>query len=65
MGGSFLSYSTSVAFAPWDFLLHAAKKNNNAAKFFVSLKQNNSEGFIGPRYFFLALTLDEKTNIPL
>ena len=31
-------------------LLHATKKNNNAAKFFVSLKQNNnnySEGLIG------------------
>ena len=27
-------------------LLHATKKNNNAAKFFASLKQNNSEGFI-------------------
>ena len=25
----------------------AAKKNNNTAKFIVSLKQNNSEGFIG------------------
>ena len=46
-GGSFSSYAISVAFARWDFLLHAAKKNNNAAKFFVSLKQNNSEGFIG------------------
>ena len=32
------------------FLLHAAKKNNNAAKCFVSLKQNNSEGFIGATY---------------
>ena len=46
-GGSFPSYAISVAFARWNFLLHAAKKNNNAAKFFVSLKQNNSEGFIG------------------
>ena len=33
--------------ARWNFLLPAAKKNNNAAKFTVSLKQNNSEGFIG------------------
>ena len=40
-GGSFQSYAISVAFARWNFLLHAAKKNNNAAKFFVSLMQNN------------------------
>ena len=46
-GGSFPSYAISVAFARWNFLLHAAKKNSNAAKFSVSLKQNNSEGFIG------------------
>jgi len=46
-GGSLPSYAISVAFARWKFVLHAAKKNNNAAKFFVSLKQNNSEGFIG------------------
>ena len=46
-GGSFPSYAISVAFARWNFLLHAAKKNNNASEFFVSLKQNNSEGFIG------------------
>ena len=45
-GGSFPSYAISVAFARWNFLLHTSKKkNNNAAKFFVSLKQNNSEGF--------------------
>ena len=30
-GGSFPSYAISVAFALWNFLLHAAKKNNNAA----------------------------------
>ena len=46
-GGSFSSYAISVAFAQWNFLLHATKKNNDAAKFFVCLKQNNSEGFIG------------------
>ena len=46
-GGSFSSYVISVTFARWNFLLHTAKKNNNMAKFFVSLKQNNSEGFIG------------------
>ena len=46
-GGSFPSYAISVAFARWNFLLHAAKKNNNGAKFFVPFKQNNSEGFIG------------------
>ena len=46
-GGSFSSYVISDAFARWNFLLHAAKKNNNVAKFSVSLKQNNSEGFIG------------------
>ena len=46
-GGSFSSYVISVTFARWNFLLHTAKKNNNTAKFFVSLKKNNSEGFIG------------------
>ena len=46
-GGSFPSYAISVAFARWIFLLHAAKKNSNVANFSVSLKQNNSEGFIG------------------
>ena len=35
-GGSCPSYAISVAFARWNFLLHAAKKKNNAAKFFVS-----------------------------
>ena len=40
-GGSFPSYAISVAFARWNFLLHAAKKNDNAARFFVSLKQNS------------------------
>ena len=54
-GGSFPSYAISVAFARWNFLLHAAKKNNNASEFFVSLKQNNSEGFIGAPYIFLTL----------
>ena len=33
-GGSFPSYAVSIAFARWNFLLHAAKKNN-AAKFCV------------------------------
>ena len=47
LGGSFPSYAISVAFARWNFLLHAAEKNNNASNFFVSLKQNYSEGFIG------------------
>ena len=46
-GGSFPSYAIPVAFARWKFLLHAATKNSNAAKFFLSLKQNNSEVFIG------------------
>ena len=46
-GGSFPSYTISVSFASLNFLLHAAKKNDNAAKVFVSLKQNNSEGYIG------------------
>ena len=31
-----------TAFARWNFLLPVAKKNNNAATFNVSLKQNNS-----------------------
>ena len=30
-GGSFPSYAISVAFALWNFLLHAVKKSNNAA----------------------------------
>ena len=47
LGGSVSAYAISVTFARWNFLLHTAKKNNNTAKFFVSLKQNNSEGFIG------------------
>ena len=33
-GGPFPPYLLSVAFVRWNFLLHAAKKNNNAAKFF-------------------------------
>ena len=45
-GGSFPSYTISVAFTRRNFLMHAAKKNNDAANFFVSLKQNNSEVFI-------------------
>ena len=57
-GGSFLSYAISVALARWNFLLHAAKKNDNAAKFFVSLKPNTSEGFTGAPYF-LALKRDQ------
>ena len=32
-GGSFPSYAISAAFARWKFLLHTAKKNNNAANF--------------------------------
>ena len=47
LGGSFPSYAISVVFARRNFLLHASKKNKNATKLFVSLKQNNSEGFIG------------------
>ena len=38
-GGSFPSNATSVAFVRWNFLLHAAKKDYNAAKFFVSLSK--------------------------
>ena len=47
LGGSFPSYAISITFSRWNFLLHAAKKDNYAATFFVPLKQNNSEGFIG------------------
>ena len=43
------------AFARWNFLLHAAKQNNKAAKFFVSLEENNSEGFNGAPKILLAL----------
>ena len=45
-GGLFPSYAISVAFACWNFLLYAAKKNNNAVSLCL-VKQNNSEGFIG------------------
>ena len=61
-GGLFPSYAISIVFARWDILLHAAKKNNNAAKFCVSLKQNNSEGFISAPSIFLAL---KRPNISL
>ena len=44
---AFAAYANDCAFACWNFSLHAAKKNNNAPNFFVSLKQNNSEGSIG------------------
>ena len=40
---SFASYAYDSAFAGWNFLLPAITKNNNAANFLVSLKQNNSE----------------------
>ena len=36
---------TAVAFARWNFLLPALRKNNNAAKFILPLKENTSEGF--------------------
>ena len=38
--GSFPPYAISVAFARWNFLLHVAKKNSNAVKSSVSLKEN-------------------------
>ena len=57
-GGSFPSYAISIAFSRWHFLLHAAK-NDNAAKYFVSLNQNNSEGFIGAPEIFLVLKGDQ------
>ena len=34
---AFAVYANGCAFARLNFSLHAAKKNNNAAKFFVSL----------------------------
>ena len=48
---AFAAYAYGCAFALWNFLLHAAKKNNNTAKCFVYLKQNNLEGFTGAPYF--------------
>ena len=45
-GGSFPSYAISVAFARWNFLLHALGKIITQRNF-LSLKQNTSEGFIG------------------
>ena len=42
-----------------EFFIACPKKNNIAAKFFVSLKQNNSEGFIGAPLIFLALRRDQ------
>ena len=44
---AFAAYAYGCAFALWNFLLLAAKKKNNAWTFFVSLKHNNLEGFIG------------------
>ena len=43
----FATYTYGCAFNCWNFLSPAARKNNNTAKFFVSLKKNNSEGFSG------------------
>ena len=45
-GGSFPSYAISVAFDRWNFSLHAAKKNLTRGNF-LSLRQNNWEGYIG------------------
>ena len=44
---AFTVYANECTFACWNFSFHAAKKNDNAANFFVSLKQNNLEGSIG------------------
>ena len=33
---AFASYAYGCAFARWNFLLHAAKNNNNAAEFVVA-----------------------------
>ena len=52
------------AFARWNFLLHAAKKNNNAAKFF-SLKQNNSTGIIIGASNINFFTFKKRPNISL
>ena len=62
-GGSFPSYAISVAFARWNFLSHVAKKNNNAAKFFVSLKQNDWEDFNDAPYIFFSFK--QRPNISL
>ena len=45
-GGLFPSYAISVVFARWNFLLHALRKIITQPNF-LSLRQNNSEGFIG------------------
>ena len=39
-------YTYGCRICPLEFFIAAAKKNNDAAKFIVSLKQNNSEAFI-------------------
>ena len=52
------AYAYGCSFAHWNFLLRASKRINNAAKCFVSLKQNYSEGFICARQIFLALKRD-------
>ena len=52
LGGSLPSNAISVAFSRWNFLLHAAEKNNNASNFFVSLKQNYSEALLAHHNFF-------------
>ena len=41
------------------FLFYAFREINNAAKCFVSLKQNYSEGFICAPSIFLALKRDQ------
>ena len=43
---AFAAYAYGYAFVLWNFLLLAAKEKINTWTFFVSLKQNNSEGFI-------------------
>ena len=58
-GGSFLSYAISVALARWNFLLHAAKKNDNAAKFFVSFEAKYFGRLHWRTIFFLALKRDQ------
>ena len=60
--GSFPTYTISVALLAGIFHCMPLRKNNNAAFFFVSLKLNNSEGFIGAPYFF---SFRKRPNISL
>ena len=59
LGGSFPSYAISVAFARWNFLLHAAEKNNNASNFFCVFEAKLFGRLYWRTIIFLALKRDQ------